>query len=327
MMQNFTAILRLIRFQNLLIIAATQYIMRYCIIYPFLKINNFELQLSGFHFFLLVLSTVLIAAGGYVINDYFDTGTDRLNRPGKVVIDKSIQRRMAMLIHFSLNFTGIVIGIYLSFYIKVPELSVIFMLAAGLLWFYSTNYKRQFLVGNIVVSIMTGIVPLMVILYEMPLLNAKYGLIMLSYQANFNYIFFWIAAFSFFAFLTTLLREIIKDAEDFEGDSAFGMNTLPIIIGQKSTKIVISSLIVACLILLTLVFIRFLLYRGISLDYLTAGYFLLFLVLPFLFLLYKIIIAQDKKDFYKASQITKFIMLTGILYSFVVRYILLNQII
>lgn len=327
MMQNFTAILRLIRFQNLLIIAATQYIMRYCIIYPFLKINNFELQLSGFHFFLLVLSTVLIAAGGYVINDYFDTGTDRLNRPGKVVIDKSIQRRMAMLIHFLLNFTGIVIGIYLSFYIKVPELSVIFMLAAGLLWFYSTNYKRQFLVGNIVVSIMTGIVPLMVILYEMPLLNAKYGLIMLSYQANFNYIFFWIAAFSFFAFLTTLLREIIKDAEDFEGDSAFGMNTLPIIIGQKSTKIVISSLIVTCLFLLTLVFIRFLLYRGISLDYLTAGYFLLFLVLPFLFLLYKIIIAQDKKDFYTASQITKFIMLTGILYSFVVRYILLNQII
>lgn len=327
MMQNFTAILRLIRFQNLLIIAATQYIMRYCIIYPFLKINNFEIQLSGFHFFLLVLATVLIAAGGYVINDYFDTGTDRLNRPGKVVIDKSIQRRMAMLIHFLLNFTGIVIGIYLSFYIKVPELSVIFMLAAGLLWFYSTNYKRQFLVGNIVVSIMTGIVPLMVILYEMPLLNAKYGLIMLSYQANFNYIFFWIAAFSFFAFLTTLLREIIKDAEDFEGDSAFGMNTLPIIIGQKSTKIVISSLIVSCLFLLTLVFIRFLLYRGISLDYLTAGYFLLFLVLPFLFLLYKIIIAQDKKDFYIASQITKFIMLTGILYSFVVRYILLNQII
>lgn len=80
---------------------------------------------------------------------------------------------------------------------------------------------------------MTGIVPLMVILYEMPLLNAKYGLIMLSYQANFNYIFFWIAAFSFFAFLTTLLREIIKDAEDFEGDSAFGMNTLPIIIQQR----------------------------------------------------------------------------------------------
>ncbi len=321
------AVLRLIRFQNLLIIAATQYIMRYCIIYPFLKINNFELQLNGFHFLLLVISTVLIAAAGYVINDYFDTGTDRVNRPGEVVIDRGIQRRQAMLLHFILNFTGIVLGIYLSFYIGVSQLALIFVLASGLLWFYSTNYKRQFLVGNLVVSVMTGIVPLMVILFEMPLLNKKYGLIMISHQANFNYIFFWIMAFSFFAFLTTLLREIIKDAEDFEGDSAFGMNTLPIIIGRKNTKIVIVSVILVCLSLLTGIFIRFLLYRGISLDYITGGYFLLFLVIPFFLLLYKIIIAQTRNDFHVASQITKLIMLAGILYSFVVQYIVLNQII
>jgi len=321
------AFLRLIRIQNLVIIAATQYIMRYCIIYPFLKINKFELQLNGFHFFLLVFSTVLIAAAGYVINDYFDTGTDRLNRPDKVVIDRSIQRRLAMLLHFFLNFNGIAIGTYLSLYIGVAELSLIFMFAAGLLWFYSTNYKRQFLIGNVVVSIMTSIVPLLVILFEMPLLNAKYGLIMLQHQANFNYIFFWIIAFSFFAFLTTFLREIIKDIEDFEGDSAYGMNTLPIIIGRKNTKIIIVSIILLSLVILTLVFIRFLLYRGISLDYLTSGYFLLFLVFPFLLLLYRIIIAQKKEEFHIASQITKFIMLAGILYSFVVRYIVLSQLI
>lgn len=321
------AILRLIRFQNLLIIAATQYIMRYCIIYPFLKINKFELQLDGFHFLLLVLSTLFIAAAGYVINDYFDTGTDRVNRPDQVVINRAIQRRQAMLIHIILNFIGLVLGIYLAFYIGVPELSIIFMLAIGLLWFYSTNYKRQFLIGNIVVSVMTGIVPLLVILFEMPLLNAKYGLIMIRFQANFNYIFFWIVAFSFFAFLTTLLREIIKDAEDFEGDSAYGMNTLPILIGRKNTKIVIASVILASLFLLILCFIRFLLYRGTSLDYISATYFLLFLVSPFVLLLYRILIAQSKKDFYFASQITKLIMLAGILYSFVVRYIVLNELI
>lgn len=321
------AILRLLRFQNLLIIAATQYLMRYCIIYPFLKINNFELQLNGFHFLLLVLATIFIAAAGYAINDYFDTGTDRLNRPDDVVIDRSIQRRLAMLIHLILNFFGVSLGIYLSFYIGVPELSVIFMLAIGLLWFYSTNYKRQFLIGNIVVSVMTGIVPLLVILFEMPLLNEKYGLIMIRFQANFNYIFFWVVAFSFFAFLTTLLREIIKDAEDFEGDSAYGMNTLPIIIGMKNTRIVIASVILTCLVLLTLVFIRFLLYRGTSLDYLSAVYFLLFLVIPLILLLYRILIAQTNKDYHFASQITKIIMLAGILYSFIVRYIVLNQLI
>ncbi len=301
--------------------------MRFCIILPFLKINHFELQLSEFHFLLLVLSTVFIAAAGYVINDYFDTGTDRLNRPDKVVIDRVFQRRQAMLIHFVLNFMGLAMGIYLSFFVRVPELSIIFILATGLLWFYSTNYKRQFLIGNIVVSIMTGIVPLLVILFEMPLINEKYGLIMLRYQANFNYIFFWIVAFSFFAFLTTLLREIIKDSEDFEGDSAYGMNTLPIIIGQKNTKIVIISLISLSLLLITGVFTRYLLYRDSSVDYISAGYFLFFLIIPFLFLLYKIIIARDKKDFHIASQLTKIIMLTGILYSFLVRYILINQLI
>lgn len=322
-----SAFLKLIRFQNLLIIAATQYIMRYCIIHPFLKINNFELQLNEWHFIMLVLSTVLIAAAGYVINDYFDTGTDRLNRPEDVVINRKVHRREAMFLHFVLNFIGLALGIYLSFYIGVPELSIVFMLATGLLWFYSTNYKRQFLVGNILVSIMTGIVPLMVILFELPLLNKAYGIIMISHQANFNYIFFWIAAFSFFAFLTTLLREIIKDAEDFEGDSAYGMNTLPIVTGMKTTKIVISSIIIGSLFCLTLVFIRFLLYRGSSFDYLTSAYFLLFLLIPFLYLLYRIIIAADKNDFHAASQITKIIMLAGILYSFVVRYIVLNQLI
>jgi 4-hydroxybenzoate polyprenyltransferase len=321
------AIFRLIRFQNLLIIAATQYIMRYCIIWPFLKINNFVLQLNEFHFFLLVISTVFVAAAGYVINDYFDTGTDRLNRPDKVVIDRSIQRRQAMLIHFILNFLGIGTGIYLSYYVGVPELSIVFITATGLLWFYSTDYKRQFLIGNIVVSIMTGIVPLMVILYEMPLLNAKYGLLMIRNQVNFNYIFFWIAAFSFFAFLTTLLREIIKDAEDFEGDSAFGMNTLPIIIGRRSTKIVIVGVILTSLLLLIIVFIKFLLYRGLTIDYFTTVYFLLFLILPFLILLYKIIKAQNKEDFHFASQITKVIMLAGILYSLLVSYIVTHQLI
>jgi len=322
------SILRLIRFQNLLIIAATQYIMRYCIIYPFLKINNFSLQLSDIHFALLVLATVLIAAAGYVINDYFDTGTDRLNRPESVVINRSIHRREAIFIHFVLNFIGLAIGVYLSFYIKVAELSVVFMLAIGLLWFYSTNYKRQFLIGNIVVSIMTGMVPLMVILFELPLLNKEYGLIMLRFQANFNYIFFWIAAFSFFAFLTTLLREIIKDTEDFEGDSAYGMNTLPIIIGRKYTKLVIISLVLSTLVALVMVFIKFLLYRREdSFDYISLIYFLLFLLIPLLLLLYRMLLAQKKEDFHIASQITKFIMLAGIVYSFVVRYIVLNELI
>ena len=73
--------------------------MRYCIISPFLQINNFSLQLDNLRFFLLVLTTILIAAAGYVINDYFDVRTDRINKPDKVIIDSGIHRRSAIFLH------------------------------------------------------------------------------------------------------------------------------------------------------------------------------------------------------------------------------------
>ncbi len=324
-MNIYSSILKLVRIQNLLIIIATQYLMRFCIISPFLKINDFHLQLSGFHFFLLVTGTVLITAAGYVINDYFDTRTDRLNKPEKVVIDNSISRRKAIFMHSLLNLSGVGIGLYLSFYIGVPGLSLIWIIAAGLLWFYSTNYKRQFLIGNVIVSIMTGIVPVLVIIYEMPLLNRAYGEIMISANASFNYIFLWVAGFGFFAFLTTLIREIIKDSEDFEGDSAFGMNTLPIVVGTRNTKIILSFLIFSLTGLLIWVLFKFILFSADETDLLTAFYFLLFLILPSLYLLAKLITAETKKEYHFASQLTKLIMLAGLLYSFIVRYIIMNK--
>ena len=317
------AFLKLIRIQNLLIIAGTQYIMRYCIIAPFLKVNSFELQLNNIHFFMLVLGTVLVAAAGYVINDYFDTRTDRLNRPEQVVIDRQVPRRYAMLLHLVMNFIGIALGVYLSFHINVPGLSIIFIATAGLLCFYSTDYKRQFLIGNILVSLMTAAVPILVILYEMPLLNEVYGSTMLRAHANFNYIFFWIAGFGFFAFVTTLLREIIKDLEDFEGDSAYGMNTLPIVLGTRSTKLILISLICISIGSLLWILLKFILFNQDFVDYLSGGYYFIFLFLPLILLMVKLIIATTKRDYYVASQLTKIIMLAGILYAFVVRYIVL----
>ena len=317
------AFFRLIRIQNLLIIAGTQYIMRYCIIKPFLKVNSFELQLNNIHFFLLVFATILIAAAGYVINDYFDTRTDQLNRPEQVVIDKHIPRRYAMLLHLVMNFIGVALGVYLSFHIHVPGLSIIFIVTAGLLWFYSTDYKRRFLIGNILVSLMTAAVPMLVILYEMPLLNEVYGSTMIRAHANFNYIFYWITGFGFFAFITTLLREIIKDLEDFEGDSAYGMNTLPIVLGTKSTKIILISLICICAGSLSFVLFKFIIFSRDFIDYISGGYYFIFLFSPLILLMIKIIIAKNKRDYYMASQLTKIIILAGIFYSFVVRYIVL----
>lgn len=321
----FTAILKLVRFQNLLIIAVTQYLIRWCIISPFLQVNGFTPQLGELHFFFLVISTVLIAAGGYVINDYFDIRPDRVNKPDELVIDKSISRRWAILIHSILSLSGIGIGAYLSFYVSVPQLSLIFILASGLLWFYSTNYKKQFLIGNLIVSFLTAAVPMLVILFELPLLNREYGKIMLAAGANFNYIFAWTAAFAFFAFLTNLIREIIKDSEDFEGDHAYGMNTIPIVAGSTYTKIILGSLILFLISSIFFLSFNYIIFSSGKTDFLTFFYFLFLIHIPSLILLYVIVIAQGKREYHIASQIIKLIMISGILYTIIVRFMVLHQ--
>ena len=295
--------------------------MRYLIMEPLLPSESFEIQFGEFQFFLLVLSTVFIAGAGYIINDYFDTRTDMINKPARVVVGVEIRRRQAMILHAVLNIIGVGIGIYLGLYIQLPALSLVFLLATGLLWFYSTTYKRQFLVGNLSVSFLTALVPLMVVLFEIPLLNRAYGKEMLMHQASFNYIFAWVGGFAFFAFLTTLIRELIKDAEDFEGDAAYGMRTLPIVLGTRWTKAIISLLIAMTIALLAFLLLRFILFSVEPADYLSLGYFILFLFLPLVLLVILVLRAGDRKGFHRASTLIKLIMLTGILYSFMVSYL------
>ena len=308
--------LKLIRIPNLIIVAVTQYLMRYAIIEPIIKVNNFELQLSNINFFILVLSTVLLTAAGYVINDYFDTKTDTLNRPGSVVVGRKIGRRTAMAMHVVFNIIAIIGGFYISYKIGLYQLGFVFFLVSGILWYYSTSYKRQFLIGNIIVAILTGLVPLMVILFEMPVLNKEYSEILLSNDVNFNHVFFWVAGFSFFAFISTLIREIVKDMQDYEGDSAFGRNTLPIILGIFYTKIVVSVLLVLTIAALAFAYLKFLIGSDLTLWYLLIGE-----VLPLLFISYKLVTAKTKKDYGLISLFLKVIMLIGIMYSLVAAYI------
>jgi 4-hydroxybenzoate polyprenyltransferase len=321
MIGKIKSVLRLVRFPNLLIIAFTQYAMRYLIMEPLLPSSTFELQFGNFQFALLVFSTMLIAAAGYIINDYFDTQADLINKPKRVVVGVSIHRRQAMILHAIMNIMGVGIGIYLAFYIKLPTLSMVFLIATGLLWFYSTNYKRQFLVGNLAVSFLTGLVPLMVILFEIPLLNREYGEVMLRSSASFGYLIAWVGAFSFFAFLTTFIREVIKDAEDFEGDQAYGMKTIPIVLGTKWTKVLLLGLILGTLSALVYLLLKYILFSVEPLDYISLIYFALLLALPLIALTIQVVLASDKRAYRRASKLIKLVMLAGILYSVVVFYL------
>jgi 4-hydroxybenzoate polyprenyltransferase len=320
------AFLNLIRWKNLLIVILTMVLMRYAIIAPLISRINvillkdpgreipMTLQFSWYYFVLLVLATVLIAAGGYVINDYFDIKTDLINK-GKVIVGTKIPRRKAMMWHNILNIIGVLIGFYISWKAGFLMMGVLFLLASGLLYFYSASYKRQFLIGNIVVAILTATVPLLVVLYDWPALY-RYYTVNTESLPPINFIFYWVAGFSLFAFLTTLTREIIKDIEDFEGDIAYGRNTVPVVIGVLSAKVVSICLIIITIVLLYLTW-YFFINDKITLIYISAA-----IVVPFLLTIYKVITGSNRKQLHYASSIMKIAMLSGILYSVVVKVIL-----
>jgi len=293
--------------------------MRWSIIKPILEVYNLKLQFSELNFFFLVMATVFITAAGYVINDYFDTKTDLVNRPDTVIIGRVLNRRWGILLHVILNTIGIGLGAYISFYIGIPELTFIFVLITGILWFYSTTYKRQFLIGNVIVAILTALVPLMVLLFEMPLLNNEYGLLMKEMRSDFTHIVLWVSVFALFAFLLTMIREIIKDIEDFEGDSAYGRKTMPIILGVLNSKLIIITFILTTLFSIVYLYFRFLN------DPITLVYFIVFLIIPLVLLIYKLIKAEHKKDYQSASNLSKLIMLAGIFYSLVANYIIIQN--
>jgi 4-hydroxybenzoate polyprenyltransferase len=320
------AFFNLIRWKNLLIVILTMVLMRYAVLGPVLsKIGvillsgtgeevPMALQFSLIDFILLVAATVFLTAGGYVINDYFDIKTDLINK-GKVIVGTRVPRRQAMMWHNIFNIAGVAIGFYISWRAGYFWLGTMFLVVSGLLYFYSASYKRQFLIGNLVVATLVAMVPLLVVIYEWPALYRYYTLNATTLP-QFDFVFYWIGGFAVFAFLTTLTREIIKDIEDFEGDIAYGRNTIPVVTGIVAAKIISISLIVITIALLYLTW-----YLFIN-DIITLIYLSVAITLPLVYVIFKVVIATDRKQLHSASSIMKVVMLTGILYSLVVKVIL-----
>ncbi len=310
------AFMRLIRFPNLVIIAMTQYFIRWFILKPLLTVSGFKVQLGISQFAMLVLSTVSIAAAGYIINDYFDRKTDLINRPGTVIVGRLIKRRYAMFFHILFTAIGIVAGAYVAYHIGRLSLTVIFLFASGVLWLYSTTYKRQILVGNIVISILVAIVPLMVLLFEFPLLVKEYKLYALAAGMNFDFLIVWICSYAGFAFLVNLIREIIKDMEDFEGDYVFGRQTVPIVWGMR-----VSKYIVAGIIGITLIPIFYFLMFHLT-DKLSFIYIVLLIIMPLFLISFGVFWANTQRHYHTLSQMIKLVMLTGLFYCPVANYII-----
>jgi 4-hydroxybenzoate polyprenyltransferase len=309
------AFLNLVRYKNLIIIILLQCLLRYGLLIPVLHHYGVSPELSHIKFGLLVLATVLLAASGYVINNYFDVSIDRINRPDNVVVGRKISRRMALLLHVIFTITGVFIGLFLAYITRKENYALMFIVIPGLLWYYSTTLKKQVLVGNLAIAMLTALVPFVVVSLEFATLGRVHGEVILHSKAC-STAWFWTAGFAFFAFISTLMRELIKDMEDIEGDQETGCHTLPVEMGIEYSRTIVLILTIASIISLWIILI---LVPHLRKSYIAWGYFLLFLTIPYIILGYKIIKSKDRKDFHQTSNLSKIIMLMGILFIFVAK--------
>jgi len=290
------SIFNLIRWQNLLMIALVQLLIKYALFIPF----GIDITLNEFGFALLVVSTLCIAAAGNVINDIYDIETDTINKPDKVIIGKTISERMAYNLFIGFNIVGVGFGFYLSHLVGRSGFFALFVIISALLYLYASYLKRSLLIGNLIISILVALSIIIVGLFD--LLPA----ITDNNQSTQLTMFKILLDYALFAFFINFIREIVKDIEDIDGDFKAGMNTLPIAIGrERASKVLIVLSFVPLLVVLY--YVATYLYK----QQLAVGYFLLFIVAPLLYITIKTFSAKTKKDFHHISAILKLVMFTG----------------
>lgn len=289
---------KLIRYQNLLMLALMQLLFHY----GFLEQQpGLVLALSDFQYILLVLATVSIAAGGFVINNIMDQETDRINKPENVVVGKSISEAMAYNIYIGCNIIGVGIGFYLSNLIGKAGFSALFIVIAATLYLYATSLKQSLLIGNLIVALLLSVSVIIVGIFDLyPMINE-------TNQPQMSVLFRILLDYAVFAFMINFIREIVKDIEDMDGDYNTGMSTLPIVLGKARTAKVAFAL--------AFIPIAGLLYyinqNLLGLQY-VLFYLLLFVIGPLFYFLIKIWGAKSKAEFHHLSTVLKCILLFGI---------------
>lgn len=291
-------LLNLVRWKNLLMIALVQYLIKYALLKPF----NVEITLNDFGFALLVIATLCIAAAGNIINDIYDVETDLINKPNKVIISKTISEKTGLTYFIIFSVIGVGLGFYLSNLIGRNGFSAMFVIISVLLYIYATYLKQTFLIGNIVVSALVGISIIIIGLFE--LLPA----ITIQNQQSQLVLFSILLDYALFAFMINLLREIIKDIQDTDGDHKLEMQTLPIVVGRERATKVVFGLSLISLFAIVYYVITYLYKQPIA-----VGYFIIFIIAPLFYFTIKVFNVETKKELQILSNLLKLIMLTGIL--------------
>jgi 4-hydroxybenzoate polyprenyltransferase len=340
------AFIRLTRPVNLLIIALTMVAMRYGVIGGNLEralgqlirteapgtdraalsvTEGYGPQLPLVYFILLVLGTMLIAAGGNVINDYFDTRIDRINKPGAVIVGRSVKRRVAMTGHVVMSALGFLLCAIAAWRTGLLQWALIPAFCIGGLWTYSTSWKRKLVLGNGLVALLTALVPLSAGLYEIPLLKRSFlaqapvitlpGGERFSMEVTYGHMWYWILAFAGLAFLGTLVRELQKDMADVKGDLAGGCRTVPIVWGMKWARAL--ALVHIGLIIVGLLFLRSAVLRDTT-SFLYIGFGIIGPLLLSAGFTYN---AASRSEHLRAGTLMKVAMVVAVGYAFLIRFL------
>jgi 4-hydroxybenzoate polyprenyltransferase len=295
----------MIRLPNLFFIVLTQLLFHGAIIDPVKKAAGSMAVIDGFLFILLIVASVLIAAAGYIINDYFDINIDLVNKPQGNVVDSVVSRRWAMAWHFVLSGAGLLLSAWITWKTGLLYILSGNLLCVLLLFGYSVSLKRKHLSGNVLISLLTAWVILVISISEINFLTITEPGIAEAGNKIMRIGFLYAG----FAFISSLIREAIKDIEDMQGDEKYGCRTMPIVWGVNAAKVYIAVwlvVIIALLLVLQIYVFRFHWWW-------TMGYSVIFIIVPFVYILVKLFSAKNKTDYHRLSNWTKLAMLTGIL--------------
>ena len=303
-MRTIRAYLQLARPLNLLMICLTQLLFWYYIVEPVYAFFQLEAAMNNWQVIGIITCTVLIAAGGYVINDYYDLPIDLVNKEDRVIISRELSDGAAFNYYLVLTAVGLVSALAVAWSLGQPTLILLPFFIASMMWFYAQQFKRMFLVGNLVVGLSIVAVIFILILFEV---DWKTNAVELHPATN--EILKFGLAYMVFSFLMTMLREVVKDLQDMEGDARFECRTIPIVWGERGGKIVSGFWLG-----ITLAAIAWLVYElSLAGNYPALVYCILFLLLPGLYCLYKIIIAKNSSDYRTISNVIKLMMIFGTL--------------
>ncbi len=304
---------KLFRAPNLLIIIILEYLLKTAVFEKFLAIENIAYPISQLWFGIFVISTVFVAIAGYIVNDIADVEIDKINRPERALSSGKISVSQAKSFQWFFEIAAVILGFIVALHIGQPSLVGIHILLIFLLRNYANKLKCKGLIGNLVVSISTATVPAWVWIYSVFAFH--------TFKANTSFDFSFINQITFFyigfAFLFTLIREIVKDLEDLKGDKECGCNTLAVTLPLQKVKnwvIILNAIAIqGILVFMWLLFNHFpsgkLLVKG---ETLFTANFISIAVVVLIHIIPKVVTANSSLDFHKIGKTLKIVMVAGI---------------